>query len=269
VIRAASCQLLLDVTDVAGNLSRAEAVVAEAAGQGAQLVVLPELTDSGYVFNTPDEARDRAQPADGPTVSGWCELAARHQIVLVAGFCELGADGVVYNSAVLIDQGEAKAVYRKAHLWDRESEFFTPGAAPPPVVPTSVGRVGMMICYDLEFPEWSRLVALAGAQVVAAPTNWPAEPRPAGERPMEVIRVQANASVNRMFVVAADRCGTERGVDWVGGSVIVGPGGYPLAGPAAGAEPTLLVADLDLASADDKATGPRNNVFTDRRPDLY
>lgn len=268
-LKVAACQLWLDVAQCSSNLARAEAAVAVAAGHGAELVVLPELTNSGYVFTDLDEVRERAQPADGPVVLDWCELARRHRLVLVAGFAELGDGGRFYNSAVLIDRGEVRAVYRKVHLWDTEKEIFTPGSHAPPVVDTAVGRIGVMICYDLEFPEWTRLVGLAGAQVLAAPTNWPAGDRPATERPIEVIRVQAAASVNRIAIVAADRCGSERGVDWVGGSAIVGPDGYPLAGPLPTARPEVLTAELDLAEIDRKSTSLRNDVFADRRPELY
>ncbi|GAA5160471.1 nitrilase family protein [Pseudonocardia eucalypti] len=269
IVKAASCQLRIDVTDVAGNRARAAEAVTEAARRGARLVVLPELACSGYVFTGPEEARERAEPADGRTVTDWCALSAEYGLVLVGGFCELGEDGHVYNSAVLVDAGEPRAVYRKVHLWDAEKDVFRPGVARPPVVATSVGRVAVMICYDAEFPEWHRLAAQAGAQIIALPTNWPDEGRPPGERPLEVVRVQAGAAANRVFVVAADRCGTERGVSWVGGSAIVGPDGFPLAGPVADPCPELLLADLDPARADRKDLNPRNHVFTDRRPDLY
>jgi predicted amidohydrolase len=126
-----------------------------------------------------------------------------------------------------------------------------------------------MVCYDLEFPEWVRAAALAGADLLAAPTNWPAEPVPPGERPVMVVNVQAAAAVNRIFIAAADRCGTERGVAWVGGSVIAGPDGYPLAGPVAADQARILIAGCDLSLARDKANSPRNNVHADRRTELY
>lgn len=265
----AACQVELDVTDVRGNVDRLHAAVVEAATAGARLVVLPELGNTGYVFESPDEARARAESPSGPYLSAVQQWSERYGAVIVSGFCEAGGDGAVYNSAALVSQGELRAVYRKVHLWDREKLVFTPGAARAPVVQTPVGRVGVMVCYDLEFPEWLRAMALAGAQIVAAPTNWPASPRPDGERPMEIVRVQASACVNRVFVVAADRCGRERGVDWVGGSVIVSPDGWPLAGPAHSGKSGVLIADLDPADADDKAISERNDVFADRRLDLY
>lgn len=268
-VRAAACQLSLSVGDVEGNRRLARAAVEEAAAAGARLVVLPELTPSGYVFTDAAEARSLAEPLDGETVREWGELARRLDLVLVGGICELGPEGELRNSAVLLDPSGLRAVYRKAHLWDRESDVFVPGGDQPPVIDTAAGRVGLLVCYDLEFPEWVRRPAVAGAEVIAAPTNWPTEPRPDGERPMEVVRVQAGAAVNRVYVVAADRCGRERGVDWVGGSVIVGPDGYPMAGPVAADCPELLVADLDLLAARSKVVGTRNDVFADRRPDLY
>ena len=265
----AACQLRLEVGQVDQNRSAAGEAVAQAAAGGARLIVLPELTPSGYCFTDLDEARTLAEPADGPTCQEWRDLSRRHHAVIVGGICESGPAGSVLNTSLVIDDGELVATYRKVHLWDREQLVFTPGDQPPAVVDTSIGRVATMICYDLEFPEWTRLAGLAGADVLAAPTNWPREARPAGERPMEVVRVQASASVNRMFVVAADRCGTERSVDWVGGSVIVGPDGFPLAGPVAADEPAVLLADVDLTSARDKRVSERNDALADRRPDLY
>ena len=266
----AVCQLGLAVGEVEQNRAAAAAAIALAADQGAELVVLPELCDSGYVFSGEAEARALATPAaDSPTLREWQALAARHQTIVVGGFCELGEDGLVYNSAAFAGPAGVLAVYRKAHLWDAEKLVFTPGAAPPPVVDLPFGRVGLMICYDLEFPEWVRLPALAGADLIAAPVNWPAMPVPAGERPCDVVRVQADACVNAVFIAVADRCRAERGVAWVGGTVIVGPDGYPLAGPVTADEPAVLVASCELARARNKQVSAHNDVLSDRRPLLY
>jgi 5-aminopentanamidase len=269
VTLVAACQIAPVVGDVLENRARVRAAVEEAGEQAADLVVLPELAQSGYVFTDLQEARSVAERVDGPTVREWADLSRRLQMVLVAGFCERGPDGHLFNSCVLIDHGDVRATYRKAHLWDLESRYFTRGQEGPPVVDTAVGRVGMMVCYDVEFPEWTRMAGLGGADVLAVPTNWPLEARPPGERPMEVVRLQAAASANRMFVVAADRCGVERGVPWVGGSVILGPEGYPLAGPVAADREELLVARVDLHEARTKTISAHNHVLTDRRPDLY
>jgi predicted amidohydrolase len=256
--------------DVEANRDAAARAVREAAAAGATLVVLPELSDSGYVFTGPDEARGLATPAaDSPTLRQWQRLATVAGGAIVGGFCELGGDGLLYNSAALVDASGTRAVYRKAHLWDREKLIFTPGTGAPPVVDLPYGRVAVMICYDLEFPEWARLAALDGADLIAAPVNWPAAPYPAGERPAEVIKAQADASVNGVYVVVADRCGRERGVDWISGSVIVGPDGYPLAGPVLADRAEVLVADCDLSATRDKRINEHNDLLGDRRPDLY
>ena len=264
----ACCQLAPQLGDPAANRDLAAAAVSDAAGRGADVIVLPELMSSGYVLESQDEARALAEPPDGPTVTSWTRLAAEHDVVIVGGFCEAAATHV-FNSAVLVDGTGLRCVYRKAHLWDAEPRWFAAGAEPPPVVSTRHGRVAVMICYDLEFPEWVRLPALDGAQLLCAPVNWPASPSPAGERPSEVIRVQADAAVNRMFIAACDRVGAERGVNWVGGSVIVDANGWPLAGGSASDRPATLLAECELSDALDKHVSPNNDVIDDRRPELY
>jgi predicted amidohydrolase len=268
-VRVACAQIEPVLGDVAGNRERTADAIARAADAGADLVVLPELVTSGYVFHHPDEARDAAEPLDGPSLAGWRAAAERHGLLVAGGFCELGEDGVLYNSAAIVGAGGVLAHYRKVHLWDREPEVFTPGTELPPVIDTEHGRLGLMVCYDLEFPEWVRAAALAGAELLCLPTNWPHEARPEGERPMEVLRAMVSASTNRMFIAACDRSGMERDVNWVEGSVIAGPSGWPLAGPPSEPGPALLVADCDLAEARDKSIGPRNDVHADRRPELY
>jgi predicted amidohydrolase len=264
----ACSQLAPQLGNPAANRELAAAAIADAAGQGAEVVVLPELMSSGYVFESLAEARELAERPDGPTVMAWARLAAEHDLVIVGGFCEAAGEDV-FNSAALVDASGLRCVYRKAHLWDAEPRWFIPGAAPPPVVATPHGRIAVMICYDLEFPEWVRLPALDGAQLLCAPVNWPAYPRPDGERPSEVIRVQADAAVNRMFIAACDRVGPERGVAWVGGSVIVDADGWPLAGGSASTQSDMFLADCELRAALDKAVSPNNDVLADRRPELY
>jgi 5-aminopentanamidase len=267
-VRVAVCQLAPVLGDLDGNRVRARSAIEAAADAGAQIVVLPELAASGYMFRDANEARALAEPPGGPTVSGWAELAAARGLVIVGGFAEDGGDRL-YNSAAVIDPAGLRAVYRKVHLWDRETLVFTPGDAPPAVVETAHGRIAAMVCYDLEFPEWVRLAALAGADLLCVPTNWPREARPDGERPMEVLRAMVAASTNRMAVAVCDRCGDERGATWVAGSAIAGADGWLLAGPAERPEPVVLTADVDLGASRDKALGPRNDALADRRPALY
>ncbi|MGH8350141.1 MAG: nitrilase-related carbon-nitrogen hydrolase, partial [Pseudomonas sp.] len=164
----ACCQLAPKIGDLAHNRTLTERAIRQAAFQGAQIVVLPELVQSGYLFADRDEALNLAETVDGPTLHLWQALARELNLVIVGGFCERLPGDELANSAAMIDANGLRAVYRKAHLWDAEKDIFTAGDAPPPVVETVHGRLGMLICYDLEFPEWVRLPALAGADLLCA-----------------------------------------------------------------------------------------------------
>ena len=217
-VRVACHQLAPVVGDLDGNRARALAALDAAAAAGAQIVVLPELAASGYVFRDAAEARALAEPPDGPTVSGWAERAAAHDLVVVGGFAEAGDDGRLYNSAARGRRdGPARRLPQGPPVGPRV-RGFTPGDAPPAVLDTPHGRIGVMVCYDLEFPEWVRAARSRGAELLCVPTNWPRDPRPDGERPMEVLRTMVAAATNRMAIAVCDRCGTERGVDWVAGT---------------------------------------------------
>lgn len=230
-------------------------------------MVLPELASSGYVFADRAELATLAEERDGPTVAEWADLAAEHRLVIVGGFPERAGERI-FNSAAVVDASGLRGVYRKAHLWDAENDVFDPGDDMPLIVDTGFGRLGVMICYDVEFPEWVRAAALAGADLLCAPVNWPLLPRPDGERPTEQIRVLAGAGMNRLPIAVCDRTGVERGQDWIGGSIITDADGYPLA-VAQYREPGVVVADLDLAQSKVKKFNAHNDVFGDRRVDLY
>lgn len=262
-------QLAPRVGELEGNVRRAEHALEQAAAAGAELVVLPELATSGYVFSGPEEARGLALRRDDPTFTRWSRAAAG--AVVVGGFAELGEDGHVYNSAAVVDGSGLVAVYRKVHLWDAEKLVFTPGADPAPVVEIAGLRIGVLICYDLEFPELTRGLALRGADLLAVPTNWPEVPRPPGERAPEVVIAMATARMNRVAVACADRCGTERGQRWTAGTTVVGADGWVAAdaGAAGAEEPTAVVADLDLRRSREKALTALADVVGDRRPELY
>lgn len=280
IVTVAVCQVAPVLGDVPGNVRRASIAVRDAVDRGAGLVVLPELMTTGYAFAGPDELHPFAEPLDGPSVSAFADMARawaeeyERPIVVVGGFAEMDDAGRVRNSAFVVGSDGLRASYRKVHLWDAENDLFVPGDEPPHVLDTSVGRVAVCICYEMEFPEWPRTAALAGADILCVPTNWPMSPRPEGERPIEVTRAQATASVDRIFVAVCDRVGPERGTEWVGGSAIVGPDGFLRAVASFGAtgveggEQTLL-ARCDLGEARRKNTSARNGVVTDRRPDLY
>jgi 5-aminopentanamidase len=266
--RIACCQFAPDVAEPGRNESLARDAIHAAVAGGAQIVVLPELATSGYVFRSADEARAAAVPADGDLLRRLGEAAARGRALVVCGFCELAADGRVLNSVALLDGSEVLATYRKLHLWGEEQQWFSAGEHPAPVVQTRYGRIGLAICYDLEFPELTRGLSLQGAELIALPANWPHE-EPLDGRPVLHSLAAMTAYWNKVFVAVCDRCGVERGSEFEGGSVIAGPHGSLLAGPVQDRGAEILYADCDLGRADDKRSGEHNDAFADRRPEHY
>ncbi len=265
--RVTCCQIPLRIADTSGNRVAARMAIEQAARDGAQIVVLPELASSGYVFANRSELVSLAEPRDGAAIAEWTNLADVFGLTIVAGFPEAAGDKV-YNSAAVVDPTGLRGVYRKAHLWDTENAVFDQADELPLVVDTEHGRIGVMICYDVEFPEWVRAVALEGADLLCVPVNWPLLPRPQGERPTELVRVLAGAGMNRMPIAVCDRTGVERGVDWIGGSVITDADGYPLAIADFGVAGNIT-ADVDLAASRVKKFNEYNDVHGDRRVDLY
>jgi predicted amidohydrolase len=257
------------VGDLESNRNLIKNVIRQRGAVETQIVLLPELVSSGYVFESVEEARSCGEPPDGPMVSVLAVGAAHHGMVIIGGFAELGEDGALYNSAAVVGPDGLLAVYRKTHLWDREKLWFTPGSEPPPVVETPFGRIGVAVCYDLYFPELTRGLALAGADLIALPANLPLFPRPEGERPVEIALAQATAHVNKVWVAVCDRAGPERGVEWTGASCIVDPDGWLAAGPARDYGFDLIGADCELERSRNKAWGERNDVVGDLRPELY
>jgi predicted amidohydrolase len=266
-ITVACAQFAPRIGEVAANRDKTVDLIDQACSRGASLVVLPELANCGYVFESADEARSCGEDQHGPTVRAWAEVARQHDAVVVGGYAEAAA-GRLYNSAAIVTGNGAVATYRKLHLWGFEKLFFSPGDRPPPVVETVVGRIGVGICYDLWFPEIGRALAVAGADIMCLPTNWPTERVPPGEKPMELRLAMVTANVNRMAVACADRCGTERGIDFLGWSVIIDARGWPAVEPGGDSE-TLVSAALDLAESRDKRYGEYNDVMGDRRPEFY
>ncbi len=268
-MRIACCQLAPDVADPGGNCALACQAVASAVDREAQLIVLPELVNSGYVFRTEAEVQAAAIASGDALFHALAQEAARGDAVIVTGFCERGADGRLFNSSAVLDGEGVVATYRKLHLWDEESHWFEEGEQAAPVVETRHGRIGLAICYDIEFPEVARGLALEGAEVIALPTNWPHDPAPPNGRPILPSLAATTAYLNKVFVAVCDRCGSERGVEFEGGSAIAGPDGALLAAPPAHRGAGMLLADCDLARARDKRTGARNDAFADRRPGRY
>jgi 5-aminopentanamidase len=268
-VHVACCQIAPDVLSPGRSVEIARDALSAAIDDGAQIIVLPELCNSGYVFESVQEARAAATTAGGDLLAGWATEAARGDALVIGGFCELGDDGRLYNSSALVGGEGVLAVYRKLHLWGDEPRWFEPGDQPAPVVQTRHGAIGLAVCYDLEFPELTRGLALGGGELIAIPTNWPRDPEPPDGRPVLHSLGAITAYFNRAFVAVCDRCGTERGLEFEGGSVIAGPDGALRAGPVDGRGVQTLHAECELALARDKRNGEHNDAFADRRAAYY
>jgi 5-aminopentanamidase len=263
--RIACAQFAPMIGDLAANADLIEAQIRAAVTAGADVIVLPELATSGYMLHDANEARAVALRANNQSFANWAAAVANS--VVVGGFCELGDDGTLYNSAVMVDSDGVVTHYRKTHLWDREKLIFTAGDALPPVVKTKHGDIAVMVCFDLEFGEVTRRAALDGAELIAAPVNWPLFPRPEGERPGEVITAMSTARTNKVAVACCDRAGVERGQQWTEGSAIIDPDGWVAA--AAGPGTAMAIADVDLTVTHDKRITEHVDLLADRRVDLY
>lgn len=246
-------------------------LIAEVADAGANLVVLPELSDSGYVFETRAEAFALSgTAAETGTVRAWAEIARARDLHIVGGFCERDR-GKLFNSAAIVGPDGLIGVYRKTHLWDAENLWFDPGDLGYPVFATPLGRIGALICYDGWFPEAWRLLAMQGADIVCVPTNWvPMPSQPAALPAMSNILCMGAAHSNSFCVAAACRTGIERGQPFIGQSLIVNHEGWPVAGPASQDRTETLVGRLNLADARRKRRlNDFNQLLRDRRTDLY
>jgi predicted amidohydrolase len=272
-VRIAVAQYEPRVGDLEGNRSRAVQWARAAADAGVQLLVLPELASSGYVFASVEEAEAAAEDAErGPTVTALTEVCRESGMYAAVGVDER-AGSCRYNSAVLLGPDGHVATYRKLHLFHDERSWFFPGDNLP-VAELPFGRVGMCVCFDLWFPEAVRTLALGGAEIVAVPTNWVASFKRTVYDDRGYIQgdyvAMATAAQNGVVMACADRIGTERRVRFLGASIIVGADGWPVAGPASADREELLVADVDLASVDiARRRTPRNHLLEDRRPAAY
>jgi predicted amidohydrolase len=228
---------------------------------GADLVVLPELCNSGYNFKSAAHARITAEELGDSRFILFLEYVCAHEKMhIVSGFNEK-AGGNLYNSAVLVGPKGVIGTYRKIHLFMNEKDFFKPGDAGLPVFDIGKCRVGMLICFDWIFPEVWRALALKGADVICHPSNLvlPGLAQKA---------IPGHAITNRVFVITANRIGTERGLAFTGLSVIANPKGDVVAQASAQKEEVRIV-EADIALARKKQITPRNDIFGDRRPEEY
>ena len=248
--------------DPAANREKLAANIADVAGRGAQLVVLQELHNSLYFCQTEDTSNfDLAEPVPGPSTEYFGRIARQHGVVLVCSLFERRAAGLYHNTAVVLEKdGSIAGKYRKMHIPDDpayyEKFYFTPGDLGFQPIDTSVGRLGVQVCWDQWYPEGARLMALAGAQVLIYPTAIGYESSDTAEeqeRQREAwITVQrGHAVANGVSVIAVNRTGHEddpskqtRGIDFWGNSFAAGPQGEMLF--RAGMEETNAVVQVDL-----------------------
>jgi predicted amidohydrolase len=246
----------------------AEAVAAATRRARADLLVAPELCTSGYLFASREESAGLAETLPGPSTELVQQACRETGGRVVLGIAERAPDGF-YNSAALVGPGGVEGAYRKAHLFGEEKLHFTPGRTGFPVFPIPVGdrtvRLGLLVCFDHFFPEAARSLALAGAQLICHPSNL-VLPEYAQ------LSTRVRSIENRVFWILANRYGSEeRGgkvLAFTGASQITGPDGKVLAhGPASG--DALEVLEIDPSLADNKKVTSRNNLWEDRRPELY
>ena len=264
--RVAVAQIEPRLGEVERNLEACLARLAEAADAGAELIVLPECAIPGYMFDSAAEAMRFAEEVPGPTTDALAAECRRLGIHAVCGLLERDGDRL-RNAAVLVGPDGLIGTYWKTHLPFLGADRYTVPGDELPVFETSLGRIGLEICYDLRFPEATRTLALRGADIIAHPTAFPVEAR----IQTELITV-ARAAENRVYLLTANRVGKERGGEFCGWSQIVDPYGKRLA-EADATEEVLLLADVDLALARDKDFVIHGEyelyLFGDRRPELY
>lgn len=267
-VRVAALQLNPAIGEVERNLEAIERAACEAARSGAVLAVAPECAVTGYAFGSRDEALPVARRATAAAADHLAAVAEREKITVIAG--SLFAEGdEIWNVALILSPDGRRHQYRKTHLpFLGVDRFVTPGEDPPSVVEFGGVRVGVLVCYDLRFPEAARSCALEGADLIVLPTNWPI-----GVEFHPELFAPARAAENHCYLLAADRVGTEAGVTFMGRSLLVDFDGKRLA-EASATEEEILVGEIDPQAA--RATHVRRrpgehewDTIADRRPGLY
>jgi len=229
--------------------------------RGADLIVLPELSNSGYNFKSRDEAMQCAEPVDsGPFLDHLTKKCGELNCEIVAGFNERVGDRL-YNSAALLSAKGLAGWYRKMHLFVDEPDYFEQGDLGLPVFDRDYGTIGILICFDWCFCETWRILALRGADLICHPSNLviPGKAQKA---------IPVHAMTNRVFIATANRIGAERELTFTGLSLIADPEGATLA-EASETEAEAVMVEIDPSRARNKTLTPRNDAIEDRRPDQY
>lgn len=255
-VKAAAVQFNITLAEIETNLEKVSVAVAELAKEGVKLVVLPEMWATGFAYKELNQLATRTEGL----VEELRKLSARHGMVIIGSLPEPHEDKV-YNSAYVLDSGVLKGKYRKMHLFSlmQEDRSFDSGDSWL-LVETSVGKIGVFICYDLRFPELARRLAIEGAEILVVPGEWP---KPRQEHWRTLLR--ARAIENQLFVVAANCCGMTGKLDFFGMSMIINPKGELLA--EAGYEEESITAVIDFE--DMAAWRQQIPCFNDRKPELY
>lgn len=250
------------------NLRRSLAWISSAADAGADLVILPELSNSGCDLSSREMALRLAESVqEGPTVRAWTEAAREHDLLIVGGLLEEEGDDV-RNSAVVVGRDVLVGRYRKTHFWDREKLIYEPGNELP-VFETPLGTLGLLVCYDAWFPEAVRTLAMRGAELLCVPANapddWVPEDQRRGGLTMLGAHAISGANANRVYVACANRVGD----GYQGRSCVVAPSGGVLGFGDADAE-GLVLAEVDVGRARrEKRLTPYSHAFGDRNEEVY
>ncbi|MDB2687593.1 carbon-nitrogen hydrolase [Mariniblastus sp.] len=263
-------------SDIASNIEATVHQIEAAAKAGANLICLQELFSSLYFCQSEDHAQfEIAESIPGPTIDRICKVAYEQQVVVVAGMFERRTAGVFHNSAVVIEaDGSILGTYRKMHIPDDpyfyEKFYFTPGDLGFKSFQTSVGNVGVCICWDQWFPEAARLTAMQGAEILVYPTaiGWQApEKEQFGAAQVDAWRtmMRSHAIANGVYVVAPNRVGVEGNIEFWGSSFVADPYGCVIA--KAGLEAETIQIDCDLSLIETART--HWPFFRDRRIDAF
>ena len=247
--------------EIDGNLERVEKLIMQT---DADLLVLPELFSTGYLFRSKQEALSLSEEVpQGKTTQALCEFAREKGAFIVGGLAERDR-GRAFNSAVLASPEGYIGKYRKMHLFSEEKLWFDPGNGGFSVYDIGVCRVGIMICFDWFFPEAMRILSLMGADLICHPANL--------VMPFCQDAMKTRCLENHIFAVTANRTGTEtrgeKSLFFTGRSQITGIDGRILCRAGEGSEEVQSV-EIDPESARDKKLNDYNNLFADRRPGFY
>lgn len=225
----------------------------------ADLVVLPELANSGYNFSSKEEAFNLSESVSESVFLDFLQAKCKlYDFTIATGFAEKEND-CLFNSSVLINADGVIGTYRKLHLFMNEKKIFKPGNLGLPVFEFKGVKIGMLVCFDWMFPEVWRKLALKGVDLILHPSNL--------VLPYAQSVIPSYALVNRIFIATANRIGTEKELSFTGQSIIVNPRGELLA--KADTEGEILMVDIDPLVARNKMITPLNDAFEDRRIDIY